>query len=272
MEIFGTEHPCITHLESVTYYMEKTRGRMVYEGRLRYHELIYVISGEHFVHFAGKTIHETPGTIRFIPKNNTNDEYTVDCIQPGCCIFFCFLAEGMPDEAVQMTPTYPGILENLFQQLNTAWLFQEPGYYAHCMELIYKIIMAIQQQSGRYLPTKLSHILQRTLPYLEAHCFDPDFSYNEMARLSGVSYSYFKRIYIQKYGIPPSAYILSLRIQRARGLLLSTPFSIAHIAEMVGYTDPAYFSRQFKNQTGCSPLQYRKGLYTERTQDKKGTP
>jgi AraC family transcriptional regulator of arabinose operon len=48
-----------------------------------------------------------------------------------------------------------------------------------------------------------------------------------------------------------------LRMTRARGLLDRTTLTIAEIARAVGYDDPLYFSRHFRDRHGVSPREYR---------------
>lgn len=45
-------------------------------------------------------------------------------------------------------------------------------------------------------------------------------------------------------------YILNLRITNAKSLLRTTTYSIADVAAIVGYENPLYFSRLFKNRLG----------------------
>lgn len=47
------------------------------------------------------------------------------------------------------------------------------------------------------------------------------------------------------------------RMQKACELLCNTNLKIYEIAEMVGYTDSAYFSATFKKMLGVSPRQFR---------------
>ena len=51
--------------------------------------------------------------------------------------------------------------------------------------------------------------------------------------------------------------------ERARELLLTTRLSVQDIAETVGYTDPYYFSRQFRRVNGVSPRAFRDGHLEE---------
>ncbi|MDG8254063.1 helix-turn-helix domain-containing protein, partial [Streptococcus pneumoniae] len=44
----------------------------------------------------------------------------------------------------------------------------------------------------------------------------------------------------------------------AKRLLIYTDHGVARIGEMIGFDDPAYFSRFFATRTGCSPAAWRK--------------
>lgn len=56
------------------------------------------------------------------------------------------------------------------------------------------------------------------------------------------------------------AYVISLRMNRAKLLLAETDRSITDIATECGYTDFTYFSKQFKKHTNLSPSKFRKDV------------
>jgi YesN/AraC family two-component response regulator len=58
-------------------------------------------------------------------------------------------------------------------------------------------------------------------------------------------------------GISLWDYLNRLRNQKAKELLLLTDENITEIAAEVGYEDVGYFSRVFREITGCSPRAYR---------------
>lgn len=64
-----------------------------------------------------------------------------------------------------------------------------------------------------------------------------------------------------KYGISPLQLLLSIRMQKAKDLLISTDFAISHIANLVGFEDNIYFTKQFKRIVGTTPSLYRKQHY-----------
>jgi len=59
-------------------------------------------------------------------------------------------------------------------------------------------------------------------------------------------------------GVTPIQYLIDLRMAEARRLLIGSPGrDIKEIGEIVGYPDPHYFSRIFKNTHGITPTEYR---------------
>ena len=52
-------------------------------------------------------------------------------------------------------------------------------------------------------------------------------------------------------------YIIQIRMNQAKELLLSTTLSVATIATQCGYKDYRYFSKVFKSNTGYTPTAYR---------------
>ncbi|MBP3476104.1 MAG: helix-turn-helix transcriptional regulator [Lachnospiraceae bacterium] len=69
---------------------------------------------------------------------------------------------------------------------------------------------------------------------------------------------YIGTLFHKEMGITFSAYMKSYRINKAKELLCGTQYKLYEIAERVGYHDPKYFSKVFKEITGQLPTDYRK--------------
>ncbi|MBI1179781.1 MAG: helix-turn-helix domain-containing protein [Alphaproteobacteria bacterium] len=85
-------------------------------------------------------------------------------------------------------------------------------------------------------------------------------SANPVARMmerSGLSERTFKRRFRAATGFTPVEYVQTLRIEEAKQYLETTDLNIDEIGEKVGYSDPAFFRRLFKRQSGTSPAAYR---------------
>lgn len=80
----------------------------------------------------------------------------------------------------------------------------------------------------------------------------------EIAQKLGITPEYLGTQFHQEMGVNFSAYMKAFRIEKAKELLLGTQLKLYEIAEMVGYSDPKYFSKVFKGQTGQLPAEYRR--------------
>ena len=67
------------------------------------------------------------------------------------------------------------------------------------------------------------------------------------------------------YGQPIGTYMKEYRIKQAAILLRQTQATIAEIANIVGYSDPAFFYRIFKKEMTVTPREYRQ-KYSEKDQ------
>lgn len=74
-----------------------------------------------------------------------------------------------------------------------------------------------------------------------------------LAKYVGMSRSAFAARFKELTGIPPLDYITSWRMHKAEALLKQGKVSVSEVANMVGYTSEAAFSKAFKRETGKSP-------------------
>ncbi len=82
----------------------------------------------------------------------------------------------------------------------------------------------------------------------------------QVAKRLGVSRSHFDREFTQQIGQAPQQFLINCKIIEARRYLESSHLRVGEIAEALGYKDIYFFSRQFKQLVGQSPMQYRKAL------------
>lgn len=72
------------------------------------------------------------------------------------------------------------------------------------------------------------------------------------------SYEHLCRIFKQRYGTTPLSYIHALRIERARQILITGNQTTLEVAAELGFRDPIYFHRLFKQHTGQTPGKFRR--------------
>ena len=78
-----------------------------------------------------------------------------------------------------------------------------------------------------------------------------------MAAVAGLSPYHFIRVFGRHTGLPPYAYLIQVRIRRAR-VLLEEGQTVAAAACAVGFADQSHLTRHFKRLTGIAPGKYRR--------------
>lgn len=73
-----------------------------------------------------------------------------------------------------------------------------------------------------------------------------------------LNYTYFSNIFKKYTGQSFLEYLRSIRVEKAKKLLSETEFRIAEISEKVGYDSYKNFARAFKEETGVTPVEFRK--------------
>jgi AraC family transcriptional regulator len=134
--------------------------------------------------------------------------------------------------------------------------------YAEGLLLQVSAILLRLRGSGRaqVTPRALSPWrMRRVIDYLNSHLSE-DVSISTLAAEAGLSPFHFARAFRDTTGLPPYAYVRSLRTQRVRELLGSTRLSIAEIASRVGYATPQALTRMFRAETGMTPTEFRASL------------
>jgi AraC family transcriptional regulator len=99
--------------------------------------------------------------------------------------------------------------------------------------------------------------LQRVTDHLQEHISDP-VTPVELAELLGMSRSHFCRAFKASTGLPPHAWLMSLRVRRARELIMSTDQSLVDIALVTGFSDQPHFTRVFSRFAGMTPGTWRR--------------
>jgi AraC-like DNA-binding protein len=107
------------------------------------------------------------------------------------------------------------------------------------------------------VPSQKTDGIEGVLKWMHDHP-DLDCRLNDLLKMSGCTRTSFFTRFRDKTGETPQVYFRNLKIKAARSLLETTNLKISDIAERLNYCDEYYFSRQFKQVTGKSPLNWKK--------------
>ncbi len=98
--------------------------------------------------------------------------------------------------------------------------------------------------------------LERLQKVLDDHLTNPDFSAETFSTAMGVSRMQLYRKLKALTGQSSTEFLRSQRLKLAAALLKTNKISISEIGYTVGFNDPSYFTKCFKQEFGCSPSEY----------------
>ena len=107
-------------------------------------------------------------------------------------------------------------------------------------------------------------LIDRVKDYIAVH-YAENLTLAVLSEIFYVCPAYLSRLFKKKTSINFVDYLTALRMEKAKELLENPSLKVYNIAEMVGYENPRYFSRLFKEAAGCSPQEYRNSLNGETT-------
>lgn len=95
--------------------------------------------------------------------------------------------------------------------------------------------------------------------YLQEHMED-DISLSTLAERFYLNPQYISQLFRNEIGVGFLVYLTSIRMEKAKQLLVSTSLTITEIADRVGYGDYRVFTKVFKKSEGVTPSQYRREI------------
>ena len=231
---------------------------------VRDHFLLHcVVSGKGIYECRDKRYELSRGDA-FLVYPDTSVRYYADEIDPWEYVWVGFsgLEAGGYMEQTDFTPEKPvlqGVEEELCRRVEavygsygtSAWEGLEMT--AHLYRLLSHLVHSSrrQEKEGGAVPD----CAQLAAEYIINHYEEP-ITVEGLAALASVSHSSLYRRFVKRFQISPKRFLLEYRIERACALLLDSGYSIQEISNSVGFEDPFYFSRAFKDVKGVSPRQY----------------
>ena len=90
--------------------------------------------------------------------------------------------------------------------------------------------------------------------------WDTSIDFKEIASNLNMSYISFRKSFKDILGIPPSQYLIMLKVRKAARLLQDTEFPIKEVAHKSGFESLYYFSRIFKQKLKKTPTEFRQAI------------
>lgn len=236
--VTGIEQPMVVHPE---------KGKTIKITNRRWFGLSFCLSGQITYEMNGNSFISNGESAVILPKGGT---YSLTGNKEGLFPVINFYCEHFNCDEIALIPLQnPQRYIRDFETLQK--LHHRGASQLEIFSLFYNMLnnLSSENKSG-------PNILSPAVQYIENNIFDHTLSNTVLAKELGISEVYFRKLFLRYYNISPKQYILNFRIQKAKQMLIETPFTIIAISESCGFSTPNHFCRAFKQHTGLTPTQY----------------
>lgn len=234
------------------------------EKPLETYDLFYVWSGEGEVVLNGRAYDVGVGScFLFRPGDDTSATHNPQ--KPLTLTYIHFSLQTEP----QLVPEpYRTIRDNAdFERLLTSYvrlfLFETFGAETEAKLILKQLMIRLLREDRQEEPVgsraesaQLAEAIHEVANYIRLHA-GKQHRLEDLAARANLSPKYFSTKFKQLIGQSVQSYIIRSRIERAEHLLRYGGMTVSEVAEVLGYRDVFFFSRQFKRHTGKSPSEIR---------------
>lgn len=133
----------------------------------------------------------------------------------------------------------------------------KPVNYDEFGACIDRLKIALYENKESKITEETENTITHIIQYLQDH-LEEDISLNRLAEEFHLSAQYISQLFKKEIGVNFLAYLTSIRMEKAKKLLISTSLSIGEISMQCGYGDYRVFTKTFKKMIGNTPSQYRR--------------
>ncbi|WP_161979445.1 AraC family transcriptional regulator [Streptococcus sp. S784/96/1] len=248
-------------------------------------EILIIVTGQVTVTIEENAIIATAGDIFFIPANQVHE---ANCFSNIPCSFFAIVFNPAFIESKQndiITENFLSPFLN-FPAQHIAYISKKEIFSTQFNHVLTKLIDSFAlKEIGYELETKawlllflkqiiaykdylffleihqpdrhdISLTIKKTLNYIDQN-YQSSISLQDISSNVGFSKEHFCRFFKKHFHMSFNAYLLHIRLKKAKNLLLFSDLKILDIAFAVGFESAAYFSTIFKREVGQTPKDFR---------------
>lgn len=266
--IHGVDYP-ITLVGSLEYWSAKPAFKM-YRSRFNVWIMLAIESGRFSYKVDSAFGEASAGDILLVPPNLP---FYREIIEPLTFFYTCFVynEEASPVDknlltllhnpfCYKFTPPEQDRLFNNFRHLRKLHNENDPLSHRWATHYINDIWIMICIEIKYYMENEYSvrdALIVSVKEWIDRHAFD-DLKMMNVSERFGLHAVALTRRFQKVFGISPSRYLLSVRMERAKTLLIQTNYTLDHIAQLCGYDNGYYFSRVFTKYSKMNPSVFRK--------------
>ncbi len=217
-------------------------------------ELLYLVSGRCKIHFSsGEKFDGLPGDTFLIPPHLGHERFNLESCRTIYAVFECDARPG--SQPGKTSAGNDRLLREWFEALPELNKIYDP---LQTSALIRAILLRLDWIETREQQNRDIHPALKTACDYMATALDQPIQIGDIARKAAVSQSHLNLLFRTRLGVSPLRYLMTLRMNRARRLLLNPYCNITETARQCGFSDLHYFTRCFTAYHHVSPSVYRR--------------
>ena len=243
------ENLAVTHIH-VALYVPPNSGQRIHHDR-PYHGLVLNRSSSvrDYIFDDGFVLHTEGHSLFYLPKGSS---YHVETICSGGCFAINFDAE-LSDKPFSVSFRNAESLLQTFKAACDAWKAGEPYAKVLAMRAVYDAVYRAKQETQKqYVSASQRSLLAPAIAEIEN---GKEHSIAHLAELCGISQVYFRKLFLNFYGVSPKEYLIQKRMAYAKALL-AEGLSVSEVGVLCNYSEPCHFSREFTKRVGVAPSRY----------------
>ncbi|GGI44931.1 hypothetical protein GCM10008018_09560 [Paenibacillus marchantiophytorum] len=247
-EPFAQKEWNVTEVDMLLLVREGT-GELFMDGKkvvLRYGMVVYAPSGSgmHVVNTSSSLLQLDRIAFDVVQRSST----TADRVA-----YLPHKMQRLFQEPIQLQTPYWAL--QVSKELDAMQVSGQPQGMFKRQLLFYTMMDRIVRNTSEERPLETHNVITHAVSLIDQHYRD-DLTRDQIAEQLGISPEHFSRLFKKEKGMSFIDYLLHLRIEKSRELLLLSKFNLQEIAEEVGFQSQYYFSRKFKQLVGVSPSAY----------------
>lgn len=184
------------------------------------------------------------------PYEERNTHYTIN--------FSTAEGHGLTQPVLFAKPSSFDFFDSICRKIVTSFHSGRPLSQMHSISALYEAIAHILENDVIEAVGKQAYLaVEPARAYIDEHFADEITSF-ELSKLCTMGHTSFRQTFKKVYGVSPIAYLIDVRINRAKELLLSQEtLPISAIASRCGFKDVEHFCRTFRQKTGFSASSFK---------------
>lgn len=226
-----------------------------------YYEMTYMNAGEAVQIINDKPYYVSKGSLIILSPKDCHSHHSLSKINPVNCNFQnTNMLSYIPDPAVfpiviDLEPYFQQQIEHLLYLLMNEIDHHKPQHAKAAWNFLDSIFLLVSRNlnnTQRDLSASLENVLTYTIDHLR------DVTFTDAVNVCGTSKGNFCRIFKKNFGKTFREFLVDLRIEQAKKLLLNTTHTLETIYKDCGYNNSRPFFLDFRKKCGMTPQQFRK--------------